>query len=115
MLDGFWTVYFEFNGNSGSGVITIANGKASGGDSSFTYKGELKSSPEGKVKGQLNIDKYNEIQGPLIPGMYNYSLYITGHINGDRLNLKGRVIGQTEVEFPISGKRVSEVTVFGKP
>lgn len=39
MLNGFWTVTFSAPTDLGAEVVTIANGKAMGGDTSFTYIG----------------------------------------------------------------------------
>lgn len=41
MLDGFWTVSFSATTDMGAGVIAIQGGKATGGDSSFTYIGTI--------------------------------------------------------------------------
>ena len=39
MVDGFWTIHYDAEGNRGAGVVVLINGKLYGGDSGFTYIG----------------------------------------------------------------------------
>ena len=115
MLNGFWTVSFKMSDSEGAGVLTVVDGDATGGDSSFTYVGKLTASPDGELTGTLEINQFNQALQPFIPGLANYNLHVTGKISGDRMSLTGRVVGQTEITFPITAQRVVEAQVKSRP
>jgi hypothetical protein len=56
-VDGLWTVSFSTARGEGAGVLTIGNGKLSGGDSNYFYSGSYEESG-GRITGSLRVQHY---------------------------------------------------------
>lgn len=107
MLDGFWTVSFSATTDMGAGVIAIQGGKATGGDSSFTYIGTITEDESGNFAGELKVDRHNNLLPAVIPGLDNYALAISGRVSGASFEATGRVKGNESIQMTIKGKKVA--------
>lgn len=109
MLNGFWTVTFSAATDMGAGVVAVINNRAMGGDAGFTYIGPLSAAPDGAVSGELQISRHSNIQPPVIPGLDNYVLLVSGKVAGEHFELTGKVKGQESMQMAIRGKKVSSI------
>lgn len=109
MLNGFWTVTFRAATDIGAGVVAINEGKATGGDGSFTYIGPLTTCENGTVTGELKISRHSKFHPSVLPGLDNYSLLVSGTVTDDSLTLSGRIKGHEAQVLAIHGKRVAPI------
>ncbi len=109
MLNGFWSVTFSTNADIGAGVVTILNGDAMGGDSGFTYIGNIGAGENGAVSGELQVSRHSTFLDPVIPGMDHYTLVVSGSASNDQLNLIGAVKGRSDLQMKIVGKKLKSI------
>lgn len=90
MLNGLWHVVFQVPGDHGGGAVVIDGGKALGGDAACTYIGKI-TEQNGEVSGELAIKYVNRAFPPLIPQLPNYTVVVSGRLEGKSLKLVGKI------------------------
>lgn len=106
MLDGFWTVVFSAQQDIGAGVVKIENGRALGGDTSFTYVGPFNVAANGSINAELRIQRHSAFLPSVLPGLDDYTLLVSGTASGNSFALTGKIKGQESQAMTIKGRRV---------
>lgn len=88
-MEGFWTVRFQGVQGMGAGVITLVGGQLFGGDSSFLYKGTYTQQGD-NLTAQVQVKRYAP-GAPSVMGQDQFSLQLTGTVQGNTGNLTGTV------------------------
>jgi hypothetical protein len=94
MINGLWAVTFRSDVDLSGGVAVINNGRILGGDSSFTYVGQLKEKGDGTVTGSVEVTRFNSLLPAVIPGADFYTLMFSGKIDDKSLDFTGNAEGQ---------------------
>lgn len=109
MIDGLWTVAFQSNDDMGGGVVVISNDRVLGGDSSFTYIGEIQSNNDGNVTLTIAAKRFNSFLPPVIPGMTDYALRLSGSVGEKTMNLSGHVEGRPDMILSVIGTKKADL------
>lgn len=107
MIEGFWTVTFATGKNYGAGTVTVHDGHATGGDSSFLYLGSFVDGQDGKISGALHIKRHSNMLPGLIPGLDNYTLEVAGTSDGKTFKLAGTPTGHSSTRVEIKGTKAA--------
>jgi hypothetical protein len=81
MIDGFWTIHYDAEGNRGAGVVVLTNGKLYGGDSGFTYIGSYAQTGD-SVTAEIHTRNFEPSVMSLL-GLSHYTLSLHGTVTGD--------------------------------
>lgn len=108
MLNGLWTIKFRAVDDIGGGVVVINNGRVLGGDTGFTYIGNLVLEGE-SVRGSLRVHQFDTRLPSIIPGQSSYTLNFSGTVRGNAFALDGYVDGCTFAELKIFGQRAGSL------
>ena len=99
-VDGFWIVQVEAVHGKGGGVAVLTKGHLFGGDNAFTYVGTYETVDK-LIRARVNVRN-------LLPDVLNifgiaggYELTLTGIVDGDVINGKATVVGQSGVGFVV--------------
>lgn len=95
-MEGFWTVQFQGVQGMGAGVITLIGGQLFGGDSGFLYKGTYTKQGD-SLTAQVQVKRYAPGM-PSVMGQEQFSLQLTGVVQGNAGKLTGAVPG-TPLQF----------------
>lgn len=91
-LAALWSVRFRSNmGIHGGGVVLIENSKILGGDSAFTYIGQLQANRK-KMIANMRVAKY-AAGAPSIFGMDHFEVELTGQPDENQINFEGFIVG----------------------
>jgi hypothetical protein len=111
MLEALWSMKVMMNGKDANagGVVVIENGRIFGGDSGFTWVGDLK--VEGNLgTARVHVRKYQSIPGfHSITGLDEYHATFKGAPARDRMLLTGHPDGHPNVVLTIELVRRAEL------
>ena len=90
MLEGFWTVVFDVEDVTGTGVVVLmANKKFVGGDSGHTYIGTFNETAN-RMNGELQINRFNPNYLSVFGNLKTFSMSFSGEIlTPDRVECEG--------------------------
>ncbi len=95
-MEGFWTVHFQGVQGMGAGVITLVGGQLFGDDSGFLYKGTYTQQAD-NLAAQVQVKRFAP-GTPSVMGQEEFSLQLTGTVQGNSGKLTGIVPG-TPLKF----------------
>ena len=76
MQNGVYKVLFNVGPNAGGGIVTINNGRLSGGDAGFTYVGDL--TGEHDLTAEIDVRQHDSSVENVFSGLTNFRLSGTG-------------------------------------
>ena len=85
--DGRYAVWFRTSRGEGTGIVHLADGIISGGDSFFTYSGSYETD-EGRFTAALNITRH-AAGPPTLFGLDEVELELAGKFNGRLASCSG--------------------------
>lgn len=90
-MEGFWSVQFQGVQGMGAGVITLVGGQLFGGDSGFLYTGTY--TVQGNtLQAKVNVKQFAG-SNTSVMGLNQFSLDLSGTIQGDRGTMTGTATG----------------------
>jgi hypothetical protein len=113
-VNGLWTVVFSTATGEGTGVLTLSDGKLSGGDGNYYYLGSFKQDGS-KLTGSLRVVHFAGALTNVFGPVRDLQLYFTA-VAGDDLimgqALLARPVGLGSPRMSIRLQRVSNEGVF---
>lgn len=88
--DGVYVVRFRSPLDQSGGVVTVRNGRATGGDSSYYYDGYLEEGPDGPVARMLFVRHRPETVS-VVGDVERFNVIYDGRVDGDLYHLEGRM------------------------
>lgn len=85
--DGRYAVWYKTSRGEGTGIVHLANGRISGGDSFFTYSGSYETD-DGRFTAALNIMRH-AAGPPTLFGLDEVELELAGKFNGRLASCSG--------------------------
>ena len=108
MRNGLYKADFQTQRGSGHGVVVIADGKITGGDSMMYYVGTY-TETNNQFTAQLNVDRHSNIAGmqPVF-GVNRVNITLTGTVSGDKITTTGQAKEAPGVSFSALLTRLSD-------
>ncbi|HCY54906.1 MAG TPA: hypothetical protein DF715_05075 [Oceanicaulis sp.] len=88
--DGVYVVRFRSPLDQSGGVVTVRNGRATGGDSSYYYEGWLEDGPDGPLARMLFVRHRPETVS-VVGDVARFNVLYDGRVDGDLYHLEGRM------------------------
>ncbi|AZU03908.1 hypothetical protein X907_1375 [Glycocaulis alkaliphilus] len=88
--DGVYVVRFRSPLDQSGGVVTVRNGRATGGDSSYYYDGYLGEGSNGPVARMLFVRHRPETVS-VVGDVERFSVVYDGRVDGELYHLEGRM------------------------
>lgn len=88
--DGVYVVRYRSPLDQSGGVVTLRNGRATGGDSSYYYDGYLEEGPEGPVARMLFV-RHKPESVSVVGDIERFNVVYAGSVKGDTYLLEGRM------------------------
>lgn len=88
--DGVYIVRFRSPLDQSGGVVTVRQGRATGGDSSFYYDGYLEEGPDGPVARMLFVRHRPEAVS-VVGEIERFNVLFDGKVEGELYLLEGRM------------------------
>ena len=100
-MDGSYTVLFRgmaAEAGFGTGVVHVDQGRLRGGDTGFSYYGEVNLLDDGRHLAIVNVVRHNTSENyPSVTGMNTFKFEAWISKNGDAFNFKGHISDSPEV------------------
>jgi hypothetical protein len=107
-LAALWSVRFSSDlGIHRGGVVVIEDGKILGGDSGFTYIGQLRTKRRQMI-ANMRVAKY-VVGAPPIFGMDNFEVELTAQPDENQMSFTGFVVGLPQSTISIDMVRRAEL------
>lgn len=108
-FNGLWIIEFISTlKREGKGVITLSNGRLSGGDSGYYYTGDYDIN-DGKIIGNIIAIKHNPNWESVFGNIDSFKLSFFGEVNSDHFSAIGSVVGMPQYKISIIGKRKQDL------
>ncbi|WP_457334949.1 GrlR family regulatory protein [Rhizobacter sp. P5_C2] len=109
MKNGIYHVDFKSNSQSiGQGTIVLQDGKASGGDTGYTFSGAF-SGPDTALTARIGVRKWNPRAVSIFGPLSQFDLDLLGtSSNSGTFSLNGTIVGQPSLRITISGQFIGE-------
>jgi len=104
--DGEYAAWYKTPHGEGTGIIALANGKLTGGDSVLAYSGSY------EIKGdRFTAVVFTERHSPGQPSLFgidNIELEVEGRLNGKTVSCSGHARHAPEVPFNVTLIRIQD-------
>jgi hypothetical protein len=97
LKDGKYAAWFRTSRGQGTGIVYLANGKISGGDSAITYSGSYEVD-ENRFSATLTTRRHAAGQSTVF-GVDEVEIELTGTCNGAIASCSGRAVQAPELDF----------------
>lgn len=110
MKNSLWTANFSSNiGMSGSGVVTIQNGKVSGGDSGAYYIGDFSvNEAAGTIQAKVLVKMYSGSNQSIV-AKNEFTGDFSGTYHESEMELKGSVVGDQSKTITIRLRKITDL------
>jgi hypothetical protein len=88
LKDGKYTAWFRTSHGEGTGIVQLADGKISGGDSVFTHSGSYQVDDDDRFTAAITTRRYAE-GPPTVFGVDEVEVKLTGKSNGTIASCSG--------------------------
>ena len=110
MLEALWSITFRASNSPhliGAGVVVIDNGRILGGDTSFTFVGDVRVSGD-SLNARVRVSKYNSMLSS-ITGLDNYTALFEGKVDRTHMQLVGQVEKLPHIKLMVEMIRRAEL------
>ncbi|MEG3125797.1 GrlR family regulatory protein [Sphingomonas sp. GB1N7] len=109
MKNGLYAVAFAVGGSMGNGVITLQDGRASGGDSGFAFVGNIDQSGE-DVTGSFHVFQHSVGMENVFAGLTDFVLDVQGRETANSsASLHGTTSSAPGAQLQVSMRFLQEV------
>ena len=86
--DGVYVVRYRSPVDQSGGVVTLRNGRATGGDSSYYYDGYLEDGPNGPLARMLFV-RHRPGSVSVVGDVEHFTVIFDGRVDGELFHLEG--------------------------